>query len=260
VDDPEELSYIDVTELHRRIDQYLSTSELRARYGSISRFERPRLARWIEAARRSRFRRYRSRSNGNGPTLRSPRTEPRAPVAPRPEPVARRVAPSRSVPTTPVAVAAPKEAPAKARDETLRFYLEPSDPVVDAPSIGPKTAERLQAIGLKSVADLLAADAQQAAEEINYRRITPDLIRAWQTQTRLVCRTPNLRGHDAQILVACGITSPEELTKADGSDLLGQVQRFVRSPEGKRILRNSPAPDAEEVDAWIRWAHNARAE
>ena len=70
----------------------------------------------------------------------------------------RRVAPSRSVPTTPVAVAAPTEAPAKARDEALRFFLEPSDPVVDAPSIGPKTAERLQAVGLKTVADLLAAD------------------------------------------------------------------------------------------------------
>ncbi len=259
VDDPEELSYIDVTELHRRIEQYLSTSELRARYGSISRFERPRLARWIEAARRSRFRRYRIRDNGNGPTHRSPRMEPRTPVAPRPEPVARRVAPSRSVPTTPVAVAAPTEAPTKAREEALRFFLEPSDPVVDAPSIGPKTAERLQVVGLKTVADLLAADAQQAADEINYRRITADLVRAWQTQTRLVCRTPNLRGHDAQILVACGITSPEELTEANESDLLSRVQQFVRSPEGKRILRNSPAPDADEVNAWIRWAHKARS-
>jgi hypothetical protein len=74
----------------------------------------------------------------------------------------------------------------------------------------------------------------------------------------MVCRIPNLRGHDAQILVACGVTSPDTLATADPAGLLGRVQQFVQTPEGKRILRNSPAPDLEEVSAWIRWAQQAR--
>ena len=80
----------------------------------------------------------------------------------------------------------------------------------------------------------------------------------WQRQTQLVCRIPNLRGHDAQILVACGVRAPDQLAEADPAELLSRVQRLVRTPEGKRILRNSPAPDLEEVTAWVRWAQKAR--
>ena len=104
----------------------------------------------------------------------------------------------------------------------------------------------------------MAVDAQRAAEQINYRRITAELIGGWQKQTQLVCRTPNLRGHDAQILVACGVTTPEQLAVAEVPELLESVQRVVKTSEGKRILRNSPAPDEAEVTAWVRWARKAR--
>ncbi len=257
---PEELSYIDVTELHRRIDQYLSTSELRARYGSISRFERPRLARWIETARRSRYRRYRARSNGAGPKppIGAPRAGYRRSLSEPAEPAVGPVKTAAPVATEPVVKVPRAEETTQPSEEVLRFFLEPTDPVVDAPSIGPKTAERLQGIGVHTVADLLAADFEKAAEQINYRRITAELIRNWQLQTQLVCRTPNLRGHDAQILVACGHTTAEQVAAADPSSLVEQVQRFVRTAEGKRILRNSPAPDLAEVTAWVRWAKSAR--
>ncbi len=142
--------------------------------------------------------------------------------------------------------------------EPLRFFLETSDPVVDAPSIGPKSAERLEAIGINTVSDLLEADAEATAKLIKDRRINGDTFRDWQVQARLVCRVPNLRGHDAQILVACGVTDPQTLAEQNASSLLKEVSRFVNTMEGKRVLRNGKRPDLAEVTAWIEWAESAR--
>ncbi|MCA9153103.1 MAG: DUF4332 domain-containing protein, partial [Planctomycetales bacterium] len=76
--------------------------------------------------------------------------------------------------------------------------------------------------------------------------------------TMLVCRVPNLRGHDAQILEACHVPTPEHLAKMDPKALFAEVKRFIESPEGKRVLRSAKAPDFEEVESWIRWARSAR--
>lgn len=278
VDDPEELAYIDVDELHARIERYLAAPENRSRYGSLARFERPRLGRWIQAARRSPYRRHRQRwaryhhGNGNGEhggtTL--DRVSPsgaRRPVRPETSDSAERIAARtrRVEPRSSARLAErigdraePRASVVADRAEALRFFLEPSDPIVDAPSIGPKTAERFHAIGITTVAELLELDPHEGAERINYRRITPDLIRSWQLQTALVCRVPNLRGHDAQILVACDVPGPEQLARMDPEALTAQVKQFVRTAEGKRVLRSAKAPDSTEVAAWIRWAQSAR--
>ncbi len=100
-------------------------------------------------------------------------------------------------------------------DSRLKFYLELSSPVVDAPSIGGSMAKSLEDVGVVTVNDLLAADAEDLATDLGQPRVTGSVIRAWQDQSRLVCRIPNLRGHDAQILVACGITTPEALNRME---------------------------------------------
>ena len=69
---------------------------------------------------------------------------------------------------------------------------------------------------------------------------------------------PELRGHDAQILVACNIVTPESLAAQKPGDLLAVVDPFCRSKEGERILRNGHKPDLAEVTEWIQWAANAR--
>ena len=154
----------------------------------------------------------------------------------------------------------PRQSFLEAQTTALRRYgLEAEERFVDAPSVGPKTAERFHAIGATTVADLLELDPNDAAVRINYRRITPEFIRDWQLQTTLVCRIPNLRGHDAQILVACEIPTAELLAKMEPETLLAQVQQFVTTAEGKRVLRSAKAPDLAEVTSWIRWAQRARA-
>lgn len=152
----------------------------------------------------------------------------------------------------------PATLPVPQQEEKLKFYLDRSRPLVDAPSIGPKTAKRFRRIGVNTVDDFLTGSPEAMAAEINMRHITPAEIMNWQDQTELVCRIPNLRGHDAQILVYSGIRKPEELIGRDPQGVLEQVMPFVESKQGDRILRGSCQPDLEEVTNWIRWAGHAR--
>ena len=146
-----------------------------------------------------------------------------------------------------------------AETSSLKFYLELASPVVDAPSIGPRMAARLEKLGIYTVDQLLAANATSLTDKLNLRRIDAATIRAWQEQARLVCRIPNLRGHDAQLLVACNLTSPEELATMQAAAVLKQVLAVAQSSEGQRILRGSKQPDLVEVNDWIDWASQCRS-
>ncbi len=139
--------------------------------------------------------------------------------------------------------------------------LAPHDDVVDAPSIGPKTAARLRAIGIHTVADLLAADARQAEQSLAQRWITDDLFTSWQQQALMMCEVPRLRGIDAQLLVGVGIETTQDLQSADCLTLYQLVQEYACSSEGKRIVRSSSLPTREQVSGWTgsNTSHQKRA-
>jgi hypothetical protein len=140
-----------------------------------------------------------------------------------------------------------------------KFYLELESPVVDAPSIGPKMAEKLASVSILTVSDLVSASADMIASQLDTKYVTAETVADWQRQALMVCRVPNLRGHDAQILVGVGVSTPEELAAMDASSLLGQVAKFASSKAGQRVLRGASAPDKAEVLEWIHWAQNCRA-
>lgn len=139
-----------------------------------------------------------------------------------------------------------------------RFFLETQSPVVDAPSIGPKMAIKLDQIGVRTVADLFAADPSDTASAIASSKVTDETVVAWQHQAQLVCRIPQIRGHDAQILVECGFTQPEEIAAMKPAELLEFVEPFCSTSEGQKLLRGSKAPDLAEVTDWITWAGHCR--
>lgn len=145
-----------------------------------------------------------------------------------------------------------------AENESLRFYLNRSDDVESAPSIGPKTAQRLAKAGVYTVDDLLKADPATVAEKLANRRISDETIIQWQNQAGLMCQVPGLRNHDAQILVACGITAAEQLSAKRPADLFAIVGPFAETAEGERIMRRCTKPDLEEVTDWISWAQKSR--
>ncbi len=144
-------------------------------------------------------------------------------------------------------------------EQVFKFYLSLEDDLEAAPSIGPKTAERFLKIGVESVSDFLQQTAESMAEKLAYKRISASVVQQWQQQTRLVCRIPNLRGHDAQLLVACGFVEPEDVAAMDPVQLFSVIGPFAESKEGLKIVRSSKKPDLEEVENWVDWARHTRS-
>lgn len=141
----------------------------------------------------------------------------------------------------------------------IKFHLDLSSPLENAPSIGAKLAEELQRIGLVRVSELLAADPTATAKRLDCKGVSAETVVAWQQQAKLVCRLPGIRGHDAQILVASGFTAPEEIARMKPEDLLAFIDPFCESLQGQRVLRSSPRPDLAEVAQWIEAARQARS-
>jgi len=140
----------------------------------------------------------------------------------------------------------------------LRFFLHPESLVVDAPSIGPKMAERLRELGVLTVSDLLGRPAAAIAAPLNDSKFPEATIADWQRQAGLMCRIPELRGHDAQILVACGVDTVERLAGMTPAGLWEIVGPFSTTREAARLLRSASPPDLAEVTDWIRWASHSR--
>lgn len=248
----EQLANYDADELATVILEYLDSPRGVRHRRLGSRDMRSYGRRWIEGARRNRdrwsqsgyARRWRSRSGSSrsnrSSTKRSTRSQAQR---------------SRSGRTTkPASVR--KQGKAK---RTLRFRLSRTSAVVDAPSIGPKTAKRLAKAGITTVADLLAAGAAETAEALDVKHISAETIVAWQHQAQLMCRVPELLARDTQILVGSGFTTPEDIAAAEAADLLEFAKSYAATPEGNRALRGSDPPDLSRVTKWIDWAGHRRA-
>lgn len=158
--------------------------------------------------------------------------------------------PAHDMSSTQAAVS-PLKAEPSAAESPARTYLSLESDIVDAPSIGPKMAERFYALGMKQVRDLLDADPETACQALEIKQLTPELFRVWQTQAQLCCDIAGLRGHDSQILVACGYRTVDAVAFADPNALLKAATAIVASPAGQRVLRGSSPPDAAEVERWI---------
>jgi predicted flap endonuclease-1-like 5' DNA nuclease len=170
---------------------------------------------------------------------------PRKPKAEQPKPEAK----AQTTPAIETAAPAPEAAAPR-----LGPRLHREDPIVDAPSIGAKTAARLEAVGLRTVADLLAAEPEQAAKTVKVSHITPPVIRDWQAQAMLACAIPALRGFDAQVLVACGVRDLEDLAAQDADTIAGLVEDYLQTSEGKQMSRSSKPASRETIASWIEAA------
>ncbi|MCA9164200.1 MAG: DUF4332 domain-containing protein, partial [Planctomycetales bacterium] len=194
--------------------------------------------------------------------------KPAATSAKSDKPNREHVAPARDIqqpaaasPTLRMPSAGDKPAPAAGTDKRsgdARYYLEMSSDIVDAPSIGNKTARRFQAIGVRTVADFLKGNPEQMAARLKTGWLTADTLHDWQDQATLVCRIPGLRGHDAQLLVGCGLRLPSDIATAEAANLYQKVLAFCETSAGQRVLREATIPDLDEVKLWIRSAREAR--
>lgn len=153
--------------------------------------------------------------------------------------------------------------PAVEGDATQTSEAEPSlhwdHDLVDAPSIGPKTAKRFRKIGIDTVRQFLNAEPEELEEQLNARWITVELLQEWQDQARLVCQVPALCGYKSQLLVAVGCRNQASLATENAFDLAKRVEQFSQTLEGKRILRRSRVPNQDDIAEWITSASHAQS-
>lgn len=266
---PEALRSLPPRKLRHIVRDFATSSEGQAVLLSGTEYELSRVTDWIKAARRELEEADRDRG-----AAQRPQSVGRTQSTPTPAPEATPQPPSDAVFDSSLGRSASRRASrrtasgADQRDDRIlklptrsdwQFYLDRSAPIVDAPSIGDRTARQLETLGITTVDDFLRADPAELARQLGNRRISAALLRQWQQQTVLACRIPQLRGHDAQLLVAVGITEPEQLVRSDPQELLGKVTALVQTKDGKRILRNGKEPDLAEIQDWIEWSAAARA-
>jgi predicted flap endonuclease-1-like 5' DNA nuclease len=144
-------------------------------------------------------------------------------------------------------------ADAAPRAPTPRLNL--ADDVVNAPSIGPRMAERLEAIGIKTVADLLHSEPGTVAEGLRVSYVKAADVADWQAQARLVTTVPGLTGTGAQLLVGAGFREPAAIAAAEPDQILALVLSFAQGSAGKRVLRDGKPPGGEQIK---EWAENSR--
>jgi hypothetical protein len=172
-------------------------------------------------------------------------------------------APETASETAPEGEAAPQSVdpdPALATSDDERGnHITLDSPVVDAPSIGPKTASRLEKVDIWTIGDLLNADPAETASALNVRYIKADTLIDWQDQTRLMVEAPGLRVLDSQILVGAGIRNADDLAKASATKVLNAATSFLDTPKGARVLWGGENNvDKTEVEHWIGLAKSAQ--
>lgn len=193
----------------------------------------------------------------------TPRAVADVEAAERAAPVASSIPPvfsKSSLPVAPIATLMQgKDADGSAEPRSALVRLSASDDLVDAPSIGPKTAERFSAIGIRTVADFLALNPESAAAKLAANHVTARMIGAWQQQARLVMTIPGLYGTHAQLLTGAGYNTARDVATADPTAMCAAILSYAGTSEGKRVLRDGAVPDIEKIRAWIARASEARA-
>ena len=140
----------------------------------------------------------------------------------------------------------------------LRPHLALADDIERAPSIGPRTAQRMAPLGIKTVADFLAADTATVAANMSSRWVSANTITLWQDQCRLMLDVPGLRGTHAELLAQSGYRTGESLASADADKICADVLAFAATPAGRRLLRDGAPPDVSRIKGWLNAATQAR--
>ncbi|MBU1211466.1 MAG: DUF4332 domain-containing protein [Alphaproteobacteria bacterium] len=136
-----------------------------------------------------------------------------------------------------------------------RYRLALPDAIEAAPSIGPKTAERLGGLGLLTVSDLMQADPAKIAANLGDSRINAATVEGWQDESRLMLTIPGLRVTQSQLLVGAGYRYTEDIAEAEPESLAADILAFAATHSGRRLLRDGEPPDIEKIKAWIDAAH-----
>jgi hypothetical protein len=105
-------------------------------------------------------------------------------------------------------------------------------------------------LGVRTVAQLLAAKPQAIAERLRDTRFTEQTVADWQRETQLILAAPGLAGEPARLLAAAGFASVERLARATPTELVAVLEQ----------LSQASPPSIQQASRWIQCAQQALAE
>jgi hypothetical protein len=114
-------------------------------------------------------------------------------------------------------------------------FLAPQAGLADFPVLGNDTAATFARLGIHTIEDLLLADAADVAARLKRPRVTPELVRLWQSHMSLMCFVPGVSLNDAQVLAASEVASPDSLYTIDIRLLADAIQKFIATPRGRQF-------------------------
>lgn len=131
-------------------------------------------------------------------------------------------------------------------------FLRLSDPVGRLTWLPANFVGLLQKATIYTVGAFLREEPAALASRMGGRCEPDEQVRIWQAQARLLAEVPRLRPYDAQILVACGITTGEQLADIQPPELYRLVHTFLSTPEGARLARTGTNEEIQRLTQWLR--------
>lgn len=129
--------------------------------------------------------------------------------------------------------------------------------IVDAPSIGPKTARKLKSVDIRTVGDFLNAHPVTLAASLGDDGLSPLDLTEWQDQTRLMCALGELRAVDAKLLVGAGYRTIKSVASVTPDQLCADITSYAVTKDGKVHLRDGKLQVPEKMRSWVSAAQAA---
>jgi hypothetical protein len=138
------------------------------------------------------------------------------------------------------------------------FYLSTASSLDEFPVLGSGTGAAFARLGIHTVGELLAADPAEIARRLERRDIRGETVKLWQSHMSLLCHVPELTLNDAQVLTACGISSPVQLRESDAGRLWETVESFLASDAAERFAPVRRRYNRDQIADWIYAAGGVR--
>ena len=133
--------------------------------------------------------------------------------------------------------------------------LNETQSLTNAPSIGSRTVLQLQAIGIRTVGQMISANPAELAERLQIYWIDAELVRHWQVQASFMCGISGLREVDAQMLAGTEFQTVEQIAKSDPRMIYCEILRYALTTAGRRYLQGKVAPTPSDIQ---RWSNDAK--
>lgn len=179
IDRPEMIMQLGESEILDRIRRYLDSSAGRRSNATSSQFSSLRLQGWVNRLKADDMWRTWTRPDRSTSRRTQTSSSNKSTVSPVRN---RRSGTTKKSDKPPVPTESKSKPGADSTPPTSKyqFFLNPSDDVEAAPSIGPRTAEKFYSIGVNSVDEFINSEADNMAAQLKNRRMSTKVLTTWQ--------------------------------------------------------------------------------